>query len=154
MRQRRQILGVILVSVILAVYIGFALHRVWILILTGDTLGALMGGALLVFSLIATWALQRELRFGVHANRLTRRLETEGELPEDGLEAQWNGMPTRQDAAAVVPQYAAATEVDPQNWRAWQRYGILLRAAGEYGPARKAIRTAIALEREHPRDGA
>lgn len=145
--QRRTAVGVAVMAVLLAAYICFALYRVWILFLTQNIVGALMGAGLLVLSLIAVWALYRELKFGYHANRLTHRLEDENALPEDGLEAKWNGMPTREDARSVLPKYEDAVHTQPDSWKDWQRFGILLRAAGQNGPARAAIRNAIRLER-------
>lgn len=136
-------------AVLLAAYISFALYRVWVLFTSNNLVGALMGAGLLVLSLVAIWALYRELRFGFDANRLTKQLETNGQLPEDGLEARWNGMPTRTDAAGVLPKYEAAVKEHPDSWQDWQRLGILLRAAGKNGPARAAIRQAIRLERQH-----
>jgi hypothetical protein len=144
---QRTIIGVAIMSALLAVYIGFALYRVVVLFMSASIVAALMGIGLLVLSLIAIWALVRELIFGYHANRLTRRLEAENELPEDGLSAGWNGMPSREDARSVLPRYEAAVETDENSWRAWQRLGIVRRAAGDNGQARFAIRRAISLER-------
>ena len=142
------VIGVWIMAALLALYIGFALHRVWVLVTTGQALGAAMGAALLVISLIAVWALWRELWFGVQANRLTRQLEAEDALPDDdGLEARWNGMPARAAALGVLPRYEQAAAEDPEKWQNWQRLGIMRRAAGQNGEARAAIREAIRREK-------
>lgn len=147
----KTLIGVVTMSILLALYISFALYRVFILFASKNLIGALLGLGLLVLSLIAVLALARELLFGYHANRLTRELEKLGALPEDGLPVQWNGMPRREDALAILPKYQAASQEESDDWRNWQRYGILLRAAGKNSEARAAIRHAIKLERAKER---
>ena len=61
---RSTILGVIAISVLLALYLVFAGYRALVMLGSGEALGVVMGLALLVLPVIGLWALIRELRFG------------------------------------------------------------------------------------------
>ena len=110
-----------------------------------------MGAALIVLPILAAWALGRELWFGVRAQRLARRLETEGGLPDDAVAVRPSGRVLREDADAVFPAYRADVEARPDDWRAWYRLGLAYDAAGDRRRARSAVRQAIRLETQERR---
>jgi len=110
-----------------------------------------MGAALVVLPIIAAWALGRELWFGVRAERLGKRLESEGALPGDRVSVRPSGRVVREDADAVFPGYRADVEAHPQDWRAWYRLGIAYDAAGDRRRGRAAVRQAIRLEADERR---
>ena len=96
---------------------------------------------------IAAWALGRELWFGVRAEQLARRLESEGGLPAPiRSRVRPSGRVLREDADAVFPAYRADVEAHPEDWRAWYRLGLAYDAAGDRRRARAAVRQAIRLE--------
>ncbi|KAA9087283.1 tetratricopeptide repeat protein [Microbacterium radiodurans] len=134
-------------AVLLAVYIVFVGHRAVLLLGSGDAVGIAMGAALVVLPLVATWALWRELSFGVHASRLARQLEADDALPSEELDVRPSGRVDRAEADALFPTYRAAVEAAPEDWRAWFRLGLAYDGAGDRRRAREAVRTAIALER-------
>lgn len=144
--------GVAVVAVLLALYIVLVGQRAWLLLSSGDPIGVAMGVALVVLPLIATWALGRELWFGIRAEQLGRRLESEGALPDEAVSVRPSGRVMREDADAVFPAYRAAAEAHPDDWRVWYRLGIAYDAAGDRRRAREAVRTAIRLEKtDRPR---
>ncbi len=145
-------IGVAVVAALLALYIVLVGQRAWLLLISGDPVGIAMGVALVVLPLIATWALGRELWFGVRAEQLGRRLESEGALPDEVVSVRPSGRVMREDADAVFPAYRAAAEAHPDDWRVWYRLGVAYDAAGDRRRAREAVRTAIRLEKaDRPR---
>jgi hypothetical protein len=139
-------IGVAVMAVLLALYIVLVGQRAWLLLVSGDPVGIAMGVGLVALPLIAAWALVRELLFGVHAQRLGRRLEDEGALPDDEVGVRPSGRVLREDGDAVFPAYRADVESHPDDWRAWYRLGLAYDAAGDRRRAREAIRTSIKLE--------
>lgn len=143
-------IGVVVMTALLALYIVLVGQRAWLLIASGDGVAVAMGLALVVLPLIAVWAIGRELWFGVRAQRLGRRLEAEGALPQEEVAVRPSGRVRREDAEALFPAYRADVERDPGDWRAWFRLGLAYDAAGDRRRAREAVRTAIRLEKQHP----
>lgn len=139
-------IGVAVMAVLLALYIALVAQRTWLLLTSAQAVGIAMGVALVVLPLIATWALGRELWFGVRAQQLGRRLEAEGALPDDPVAVRPSGRVVREDGDAVFPVYRAAVEAAPEDWRAWYRLGLAYDAAGDRRRARGAVRQAIRLE--------
>ena len=139
-------IGVVVMAALLGLYIVLVGQRAWLLIVSGDPIGVTMGIALIVLPVIAAWALGRELWFGVRAQQLGRRLESEGGLPADEVTVRPSGRVMREDGDAVFPAYRADAEAHPDDWRAWYRLGLAYDAAGDRRRAREAVRTAIRLE--------
>ena len=139
-------IGVAVMAALLALYIVLVAQRAWLLLVSGEPVGVGLGIALVVLPIIAAWALGRELWFGVRAQRLGRRLETEGALPDDQVGVRPSGRIVREDADAVVPAYRAAAEAHPDDWRAWYRLGLAYDGAGDRRRGREAVRRAIRLE--------
>lgn len=144
---RTSLLGVIVISVLLVLYLAVTGYRAVLLLGSGDPVGIAMGAALLVLPLVGAWALWRELRFGRQAAALVKRLEGEGRLPEDQVELMPSGRPVRSAADAVFPKYQAETEANPQSWQSWMRLGLVYDACGDRRRARQAVNEAITLSR-------
>lgn len=144
-------LGVAAMSALLLLYIVLVGQRAIALVATGDPVGIAMGVALVVIPVVAVWALGRELWFGVRAERVGRRLDAEGGMPAEALTARPSGAVDRSEADALFPQYRAAVEREPGDWRAWYRLGLVYDGAGDRRRARAAIREAITLERAERR---
>ncbi len=139
-------IGVAVMAVALGVYIVLVAQRAWLLLLSGQPIGVVMGVALIVLPLVAGWALGRELWFGVRAERLGRRLEAEDALPSDEVSVRPSGRVIREDADLLFPAYRSAVQAQPDSWRAWYRLGLAYDAAGDRRRARAAVRTSIRLE--------
>jgi hypothetical protein len=140
--------AVVVMAALLLLYLGFALRYGLLLIGTGQAIGIAIGVALLVFPVVAGGALVAELVFTVRADRLGQRLEAEGGLPEEQLPTLPSGRIDRAAADEVFPQYQAAVEADPENWRTWYRLGLAYDAAGDRRRARWALRQSIRRSRE------
>ena len=139
-------IGVAVMAALLALYIVLVGQRGWLLVTSGEPIGVAMGVALFVLPVVAGWALGRELWFGIRAERVGRRLEAEGSLPEHEVAVRASGRVVREDGDAVFPAFRADVEAHPDDWRAWYRLGLAYDAAGDRRRAREAVRTAIKLE--------
>lgn len=140
-------IAVAVMAALLALYLVLAIRYGLLLIGIGQPIGIALGVALLVFPVIAGGALVAELLFTVRANRLGRRLETEGGLPEEQLAQRPSGKIDRAAADKVFPKYKQDAEEHPEDWRAWYRLGLAYDASGDRRRARWATRRAIALSR-------
>ena len=146
----RAILGAVLMSVVLALYLWLAAYQGFIMIGTGVPVAIVMGVALIVLPVVGAWALWREIAFGMYSTKLVNILSAEGSLPGDDLPQRPSGRPIRADADKEFPAYAAAVDQEPASWRAWCRLGLAYDASGDRRRARAAIRTAIALHKSNP----
>lgn len=144
-------LGSALIAAVLVIYLAFALQRAIVLLSSGVPVGIAIGVALLVLPLIGIWALGRELVFGAAAERLGRRLEEEGRLPEEVVPVRASGRVLRDAADELFPKYRDEAEAAPEDWRSWYRLGLVYDGAGDRRRARSAIRSAIRLERAERR---
>ena len=138
--------GVVVMAALLALYIVLVGQRAWLLLVSGEPVAVAMGAALVVLPLLAAWALGRELWFGLRAQRIGRRLEAEGGLPQEEVAVRPSGRVLREEGDALFPAYRAAVEARPDDWRAWYRLGLAYDAAGDRRRARGAVRQAITLE--------
>jgi len=146
-------LAVALMTVLLLLYVFLAGQRAVVLLSSGETVGVIMGVALLVLPLLALWAIGRELWFGVRAQRLGERLDAEGGLPEEDLPVRPSGRIEREDGDALFPRYRDDVEAHPDDWRARYRLALAYDAAGDRRRAREAVRWAIRLEGAERRAG-
>ena len=136
----------LLMALLLLIYIALAGQRAVLLFEAGSVLGIVAGCALILFPLVAIWALVRELMFGWQTERLVKRLDAEGGLPIEH-EVTQSGRAVRSAADAEFPRYKAEVEAAPESWRAWFRLGLAYDASGDRRRARWALREAIKLSR-------
>ncbi|AYF96825.1 hypothetical protein [Protaetiibacter intestinalis] len=140
-------IGAVVMTVVLGLYLVFAVYYAIVLFGTGDPFAIAIGVALLVLPVLGGGFIAAELVFGIRAERLARRLEAEGALPEEQLPLTPSGRVDRAAADEVFPRYAADAEVHPDDWRAWFRLALAYDAAGDRRRARWATRRAIRLAR-------
>ncbi|WP_420364117.1 tetratricopeptide repeat protein [Curtobacterium aetherium] len=140
---RSPLWGVLLMTVLLAVYIVLVGQRAVAFLATGLAVGIGIGVALLVVAAVGAVLLVLEFRFGLRITRLGARLEREGGAPDDVVPVRPSGRPDRSAADELFPRYRAAVEAAPGDWRAWYRLGVVYDAAGDRKRARAAMRTAL-----------
>ncbi|GAA3759150.1 hypothetical protein GCM10022240_09690 [Microbacterium kribbense] len=139
-------ISVALIAAVLILYIVVIAQWAWLLITSGSAVGVAMGAALVMLPVVAVWAIGRELWFGVRAERVGRRLEAEGTLPNDDVATHPSGRVLRSEGEAVFPRYRDQVQQHPDDWRAWYRLGLAYDAAGDRRRARSAIRQSLRLE--------
>lgn len=142
----RPLLAALFMSLLLAIYLLFALNYAWILITDDSVLANAMGYALGLLPLLGVWVMVVELRFGRSSARLARQLESEGGLPTE-FHLTASGRADRESADALFPTFSQAVKESPDRWQAWMRLGMAYDACGDRRRARWAIRRAISL---HP----
>jgi cytochrome c-type biogenesis protein CcmH/NrfG len=143
----RSRIAVIVMAVLLGLYLVLVGQRAVLFVLTGEPVAIAIGVALIVLPIVGAWALTRELLFGFAAERLGRRLESDGALPTEEFAARPSGRLDRDAVDAAFPAYRTAVEQAPEDWRAWYRLGLAYDGAGDRRRARAAVREAIRLER-------
>lgn len=144
---KRALVGTIVMSALLVLYLVLTAQLAVRLIATGDGIAVTMGVALFVIPVVGAWALVRELIFGFQSQRLIRALDAEGGLPVDDLPHRPSGRPVREAADAEFPRYAQAVERAPDDWRARLRLGLAYDSSGDRRRARAEVRHAIRLHR-------
>ncbi|MFE5673377.1 hypothetical protein ACFQ58_17390 [Agromyces sp. NPDC056523] len=139
-------LGAVVMAVLLALYLVLVGWRAVQFVQTGEPIAVVLGVALIVLPVLAAWGIWRELQFGMRSQRLVERLGSEGAL-DLGVPLRPSGRADRAAADAAFPAFRDAVEAEPESWRAWMRLGLAYDAAGDRRRARRAVRTAIQLER-------
>lgn len=141
-------IGVVVMGACLVMYFVLAGQQAFRLIGTGEPVAIGMGVALIVLPLIGVWALIREIQFGVSADKLGRRLNDEGGMPEAESELTPAGKIAASDADAIIGRYTTEAGSAPDEWRTHYRLGVVQDAAGRRKDARASIREAIRVEKQ------
>jgi hypothetical protein len=140
-------IAVIVMALLLALYLVFAIRYGVLLIGIGEPVAVGLGVALFVLPVLALGLMVAEILFAVRAEGLAKRLEAEGGMPTEELPLRPSGRIDRAAADVVFPRYKEAVEADPENWRPWYRLALAYDASGDRRRARWATRTAIRLSR-------
>jgi len=101
-----------------------------------------MGIGMAVFPLVAIWAIWREIKFGIDAERITKRALEMG-LPELELELRPSGRATKESAALAFE--AVKEAFDESDWTQWLLLSEAYEASGDRKRARESMRKAISL---------
>ena len=140
-------IGVAVMAALLVLYLVVVVQFAVGFLQAGGMVPILMGLALIVLPLLAFWGLGAEITFGFRSQRLATIMGREGSLPEDEFERLPSGRPDPKAVAPHVPLFHQEATANPSDWRAAYRRGLVLDASGERGLARRAIVSAIRLER-------
>lgn len=146
-RPSRGLVGALLVTALLALYVWQIAGRAFALMGTGEPVAVGIGVAVLVVPLLVIGLVVRELRLATTVQRMADELAAAGRLPVDDLPRSPGGRIDRDaaDAAFVAPR--AAVEDDPQSWEAWYHLAFAYDAARDRRRARESVRRAAALYR-------
>jgi hypothetical protein len=101
-----------------------------------------MGVGMAVFPLVAIWAIWREIKFGIDAERITKRALELG-LPELDLELRPSGRATKESAALAFE--GVRQTFDESDWTQWLLLSEAYEASGDRKRARESMRKAISL---------
>lgn len=139
---------VAVLTAVLVVYFVLLAERGIALMRSGNLVGIGLGVGVFLLPIIGVVLVAMELRFGAATARLSRRLATEGALPDTGeLPRRPSGRVERDAADAYFAQVKVGVEADPENWRGWYALGQAYDLAGDRRRAREAMRHAIDLAR-------
>ncbi len=122
------------------IYVALMAGRAFTLLFETSIIAKLMGAGMLLFPLVALWALWRELKFGFQSEQLVKRALEQG-LYELELDLRPSGRATKESAALAFEKVKA--EFD-DSWQHWLLLAEAYDASGDRKRARAAMRTAIA----------
>jgi hypothetical protein len=131
----------------LGVYVVLLAGRGIALLRSGETVPVLFGIGVLLLPLLGIWIIATTWRSGVQIQRLSRKLEAEGGLPDvSDLPRRPSGRVDRDAADAWFDERRAEVEADQENWRTWYRLAYAYEIAGDRKRARATMSKAIELE--------
>lgn len=141
------------VAVLVVVFGFYAVTIGWrgaLLVADGRPVAVALGVGVLVLPLVASWAVWRELQFGLASERLANELGAQGGLVVDDLPRRPSGRIDRVAADTAFEPLRRQAEQAPDDWRSWYRLATAYDAAGDRRRARAATRTALALHQGRP----
>ncbi|KID30273.1 hypothetical protein [Prauserella rugosa] len=137
----------IVLTAAVALYLVLLAGRAIALLRTGELVPVLLGAGVLVLPLLGAWMLWTTWRSGNQIQRLARRLEAEGGLPDvSDLPRRPSGRVDRQAADAWFEERRGELEQQPDDWRRWYRLAYAYDIAGDRRRARATMRKAVELE--------
>lgn len=137
----------LLMTAALGVYVVLLAGRAIALLRSGETVPVLFGVGVLLLPLLGVWIIATTWRSGVQIQRLSRKLEAEGGLPDvSDLPRRPSGRVDRDAADAWFDERRAEVEADQENWRTWYRLAYAYEIAGDRKRARATMNKAIELE--------
>lgn len=143
----------LLMTAALLVYLVLLVQRAVVLFSTGETAPVLLGVGVVILPVLGVWAVVMTWRSGIRVQRLSRRLDAEGGLPDvSALPRMPSGRVDRKAADIWFDERKAELDADRENWRAWYRLAYAYDMAGDRRRARETMRKAVELEAAHPPD--
>ncbi|MEY4961888.1 MAG: hypothetical protein RLZZ249_585 [Actinomycetota bacterium] len=127
-------------TVLTLVYLYLMTGRALTLLADPNWIAKLMGAGMLVFPLVAAWALYREIQFGIRSQKLIARAMKDG-LNELQLELRPSGRATKESAEREFERVKANFN---DSWQDWLLLAEAYDASGDRRRARAAMRQAIA----------
>ncbi|GAA3568722.1 tetratricopeptide repeat protein [Amycolatopsis ultiminotia] len=137
----------LLLTAALVVYLVLLADRAVALIGTGTAAGIALGIGVFLLPLLGVWIIVVTWRSGTQIQRLSRRLDAEGALPDvSDLPRRPSGRVDREAADAWFDRRRAEVEADQDDWRGWYRLAYAYDIAGDRRRARATMRKALELE--------
>ena len=121
-----------------------------LLVAQANPVSKVLGALILVFPVVALWAIARELMFGLKIEKAGKELEDSGRWPRFDFELRPSGRPTRDSANREFERIRTAVEANEGDWVAWFTLGLAYDAAGDRHRARQSMRKALALRAQGP----
>ena len=137
----------LLLTAALVVYLFLLADRAVALFKTATGVGIALGAGVLLLPVLGIWVVVMTWRNGLQIQRLSRRLDAEGALPDvSDLPRRPSGRVDRDAADAWFEQRRAEVEADQDNWRAWYKLAYAYDIAGDRRRARETMKKAVELE--------
>jgi hypothetical protein len=144
-RLPRGLLGAVVVTALLAIYVWAIGGRGTAMVRTGEPVLVAIGLAVLVIPLLVVGLIVREFVLAARVQRMADALAAAGELPVDDLPRSPGGRIDRSAADDAFGPAREAVESDPESWQAWYHLAFAYDAAGDRRRARAALRKASGL---------
>ena len=140
-------LSAVLMGLLTLVYVALLSNTGFKLISMESLIAKVMGALILVFPVVAIWLTVMEFRFGSQMEKLSTKIEADGNWPDLAFEYRPSGRPTRDSAAKVFEQVAKKVATDEGSYLNWFALGLAYDASGDRRRARAAMRRALKLSR-------
>ncbi|MCW2601636.1 MAG: hypothetical protein JWM02_3465 [Frankiales bacterium] len=125
---------------------AYMLVRAVDLFSTGSAKGIVLGVGVVLLIAVGGVLVAGEVRLGTASQRLGKLLFAEGFVEQD-MPRTPSGRVDREAADALFTVRKAEVEASPEDWRAWFRLATAYDAARDPQRGRRAMRTAVALEK-------
>lgn len=146
MKQKSLVVAVLMTAAVL-LYLVLLAGRAVALLRTGEPVPVVLGIGVLLLPVLGVWIVASTWRSGLQVQRLARRLQAEGGLPDTSeLPRRPSGRVDRAAADGWFADREAELTAHPDDWRSWYRIALAYDLAGDRRRARAAMRQAIALE--------
>ena len=145
---KRGLIGAVLVTALLVVYLVAVAGRGVALLGTGQPIGVGLGVAVLILPVLGVVLMAREWWLAHLVQQMADELAASHRLDVDTLPRTPGGRVDRAAADAQFELAKDAVEESPQDWGAWFRLGFAYDAARDRRRAREALRTAARLRKE------
>ncbi|MBD8079257.1 hypothetical protein IF651_09355 [Cellulosimicrobium arenosum] len=142
-------LGAVLVTLLLALYVWQVAGRAAALVRTGEPVAVVIGVGVLVLPVLVVGLVAREFLLAGTVQRMADDLAGRDRLPVDDLPRSPGGRIDRAAADDAFGAYRDAADADPQSWEAWYNLAFAYDASRDRRRARGALRRAAALYRGH-----
>jgi hypothetical protein len=128
---------------------GAMVSTAFSLLATGELVQVGVGIGVLLLVVVGVVLVVGEVRLGAASARLAKVLEAEDGLPYDppGVTRLASGRLEKADADALFELRKAEVEAAPEDWRGWWRLAAAYGDARDPRRGRRAMRTAVSLER-------
>jgi hypothetical protein len=137
----------VVVTIAVGIYLVLLAGRAVELIRSGDPVAVGLGVGVFALPVLGAWIVAATWRSGMQIQRLARRLEEEGGLPDTSeLPRRPSGRVDKAAADEWFEQRRAEVEADPRDWRRWYRLAVAYDIAGDRRRARATMRKAVELE--------
>ena len=138
-------LSAALMGLLTLVYVALLSNTGFKLIGMESLVAKAMGALILVFPVVAIWLTVMEFRFGSQMEKLSTKIEADGNWPELAFDYRPSGRPTKDSAAKVFEQVAKKVAAEEGNYLNWFALGLAYDASGDRRRARAAMRRALKL---------
>ena len=143
-------LGAVVMTALTAMYVVLLGEKGILLLAEANPIAKLLGGFVVLFPVVAIWAIGRELVFGLKIEKAGKLLEDSGRWPRFDFELRPSGRPTPDSAAREFDRLKAQVEANENDWVSWFALGLAYDAAGDRRRARAAMRKALSLREQGP----
>ena len=140
-------LSAALMGLLTLVYVALLSNTGFKLIGMESLIARAMGALILVFPVFAIWLTLMEFRFGSQMEKLSTKIEADGNWPQLAFDYRPSGRPTKDSAAKVFEQVAKKVVAEEGNYLNWFALGLAYDASGDRRRARAAMRRALKLSR-------
>jgi hypothetical protein len=120
------------------------------LLASGELIQIGIGIGVLLLVVVGVVLVAGEVQLGAASARLAKQLDAEGGLPYDPPDVRRlpSGRLDKADADRVFRERRSEVEAAPDDWRAWWRLAAAYGDARDPRRGRRALRTAVSLERK------